>query len=57
MERKPLKLGDPLFYQVVFYTGEAIAYLQNLQYDGYTYYWFSNETATLSNEIQAFFLK
>ncbi|MEH7098149.1 hypothetical protein [Neobacillus vireti] len=47
--------GDPLFYQVVFYTGEAIACLQNLQYDGYTYYWFPNETAIISNDIQAFF--
>lgn len=46
--------GDPLFYRVVFYTDEAIAYLQNMQYDGYAYYWFPNETAILSNEIQAF---
>lgn len=52
-----IEKGDPLFYQVVFYKDEAIAHLQNLQYDGYTYYWFPNETATLSNEIEAFFPK
>ncbi|MEH7121131.1 hypothetical protein V7128_27540 [Neobacillus vireti] len=47
--------GDPVNYQVVFYTGEPIAYMQNVQFDGYTYYWFPNETSLLPNEIQNFF--
>ncbi|MDR4947372.1 hypothetical protein [Neobacillus cucumis] len=49
--------GDPLYYQIVFYTGEPIAYLQSLQFDGTTYYWFPDDTAVLSNEIQEFLPK
>lgn len=46
---------DPFYYQMVFYTGDPVAYMFNMQFDGKTYYWFPDETAILSNEIQAFF--
>jgi hypothetical protein len=31
--------GDPIFYEMVFYTEELLAYKYSMQFDGYTYFW------------------
>ena len=46
--------GDPTYYKMVLYTGEPIAYMFDLMYDGKTYYWYPSEPATLSNDMQTF---
>ncbi|NHM31205.1 hypothetical protein [Neobacillus terrae] len=47
--------SDPTSFQVIFYTGEPIAYNFNLQFDGKSYYWFPNDTAVLPKEIEKYF--
>ncbi len=46
--------GDPDYYQMVLYTGEPIAYMFDLNFDGHTYFWYPSEPSILSNEISAF---
>ncbi len=46
--------GDPIYYEVVLYTGEPIAYQYGVQFDGTTYYWHPWETAIISDEIRHF---
>jgi hypothetical protein len=46
--------GDPTYYEMVFYTGEPIAYKSDLQFDGSTYFWHLWDTAILSDEIKTF---
>lgn len=48
------KKGDPIFYEMVFYTEDPIAYKFNMQFDGNTYYWYPWDTSILSDEIQIF---
>lgn len=47
--------GDPNYYRMVLYTGDPVAYMYDLIYDGQTYYWYPSEAAILSNDIKAFF--
>lgn len=47
--------GDPDYYQFVLYTGDPLAYMFDLQFDGHTYFWFPADPSILSNDIQAFF--
>lgn len=49
-----MEKGDPENYQMIFYTGEPVAYKFDLQFDGHTYFWFPSEPSILSNEIHAF---
>ncbi|MEH7087010.1 hypothetical protein V7139_30535 [Neobacillus drentensis] len=46
--------GDPDMFQIILYTGEPVAYMYPLQYDGHNYFWFPSDTSILSNEIQAY---
>ncbi|MGN7385805.1 hypothetical protein [Sporosarcina sp. SAFN-015] len=46
--------GDPIFYEMIFYTDEPIAYKYYLQFDGETYYWSPWDTSIVSDEIQMF---
>ncbi|MDQ0252648.1 hypothetical protein J2S74_000020 [Evansella vedderi] len=46
--------GQGDYYEMVFYTGEAIAYKYSLQYDGITHFWHPWETEILSDEIADF---
>ncbi|MBS4174254.1 hypothetical protein [Bacillus sp. FJAT-49736] len=46
--------GDPISYDMVFYTDESIAYNFWLQYDGVHYFWAPWDTNILSNEIEEF---
>ncbi|MCD7036448.1 hypothetical protein LRR81_19555 [Metabacillus sp. GX 13764] len=48
------KKGDPLYYEMTFYTGEPVAYKYSLLYDGKTYFWYPDDTAVLSQEIKDF---
>ncbi|MFC4799277.1 hypothetical protein ACFPA1_07895 [Neobacillus sp. GCM10023253] len=49
--------GDPIVYDMVFYTDQPIAYKYDLQFDGITYYWHPWDTAILSNGIGDFLPK
>ena len=46
--------GDPDMFQIIFYTGEPVAYMFPLQFDGHVYFWFPSDTAILSDEIKGF---
>ncbi|KOS68897.1 hypothetical protein AEA09_10315 [Lysinibacillus contaminans] len=46
--------GDPLYYEIVLFTDESVAYKYNVQFDGTTYFWSPWDTAILSNEIKQF---
>ncbi|WP_369436008.1 hypothetical protein [Lysinibacillus fusiformis] len=46
--------GDPIYYEVVLYTGEPIAYQYGVQFDGTTYYWHPWETAIIAEDIKQF---
>lgn len=46
--------GDPVNYEMIFYTEEPIAYKYNMQFDGSTYFWFPWETSILSDKISLF---
>ncbi|MEK5389664.1 hypothetical protein NSQ59_04660 [Margalitia sp. FSL K6-0131] len=48
--------GDPIFYEMVFYTDEPIAYKFWLQYDRVHYFWAPWDTNVLSNEIGKFIM-
>ncbi|PGL69440.1 hypothetical protein [Bacillus sp. AFS055030] len=45
---------DSTHYEVVLYTGEAIAYKYAIEFDGANYYWHPWDTSILSNEIMKF---
>ncbi|MCP3761714.1 hypothetical protein NLX67_04865 [Domibacillus sp. A3M-37] len=49
--------GAPLYYEVVLYTNEPVAYKYGLQFDGTTYYWHPWDTAILSNKIEPYLVK
>jgi hypothetical protein len=49
--------GDPDYYQMVLYTGDPIAFMFDLSFDGHTYFWYPSEPSIISNEIKAFFPK
>ncbi|MBT2690576.1 hypothetical protein J7I93_20680 [Bacillus sp. ISL-47] len=49
--------GDPIFYNMIFYTGEPVAYKFNMQFDGTVYYWHPWETAILPDAIKDFILE
>ncbi|HWK23603.1 MAG TPA: hypothetical protein VNS08_11295 [Ureibacillus sp.] len=44
-------LKDPVIYEMVFYTGQAVAYNFNLYHDGMTYYWYPWDTVVLSDKV------
>ncbi|MFS0690173.1 hypothetical protein AB1K89_13150 [Sporosarcina sp. 179-K 8C2 HS] len=46
--------ADPIFYEMIFYTDEPIAYKYYMQFDGDTYFWNPWDTSILSDEIQMF---
>jgi hypothetical protein len=46
--------GDPLFYELVLYTDEPLAYKYSMQHDGHTYYWYPWDTFILSDAIKNF---
>ncbi|MFC5605066.1 hypothetical protein [Sporosarcina koreensis] len=46
--------ADPIFYEMIFYTDEPIAYKYYMQFDGETYFWSPWDTSIISNEIQMF---
>lgn len=50
-----MEKGDPNMFQIILYTGEQVAYMFPLQYDGHNYFWFPSDTSILPNEIQEFF--
>jgi hypothetical protein len=45
---------DPVFYKMIFYTEEPIAYKYNMQFDGDTYYWHPWDTSILSDDIKVY---
>lgn len=47
-------IADPIFYEMIFYTDEPIAYKYYMQFDGETYFWNPWDTSILSDEIQLF---
>ncbi|WHY64493.1 hypothetical protein [Neobacillus sp. SuZ13] len=49
-----MKNGDPDMFQIVLYTGDPVAYMFPLQFDGHNYFWFPSETSILSDEIQGY---
>ncbi|WP_186328778.1 hypothetical protein [Bacillus sp. X1(2014)] len=49
-----MEKGDPDMFQIILYTGDPVAYMFPLQYDGHNYFWFPSDTSILSDEIQAF---
>lgn len=46
--------GDPIFYEIIFYTEEPVAYKYNMQFDGDTYFWHPGDTSILSDDIKGF---
>jgi len=46
--------GDPIIYDMIFYTDEPIAYSYTLFYDGVTYYWHPWNTSILSEEMNGY---
>jgi hypothetical protein len=46
--------GDPIFYEMIFYTDEPIAYKYYLQFDGETYFWNPWDTSVISDDINEF---
>ncbi|WP_042455518.1 hypothetical protein [Neobacillus dielmonensis] len=46
--------GDPLYYEMVFYTDRPIAYKYDLQFDGSTFFWHPWDTSILGDEIKTF---
>ncbi|QCJ42664.1 hypothetical protein FAY30_12505 [Bacillus sp. S3] len=46
--------GDPVYNHMVFYTGDAIAYMYDINFDGHTYFWHPDVTAILSSEMKDF---
>jgi len=49
--------GDPIIFEMVFYTDEPIAYKYDMQYDGETYYWHPWDTSILSDEIKRYIIQ
>ncbi|MGM0903682.1 MAG: hypothetical protein ACQEXB_21600 [Bacillota bacterium] len=49
--------GDPTYYEMVFYTGEPIAYKYAMQYDGESYYWHPWDTSILPTEMKGYLTK
>ena len=47
--------GDPDYYHMVLYTGDPVAYMYDMHFDGETYFWYPSEPSILSNDIQEFF--
>lgn len=47
--------GDPDYYHMVLYTGDPVAYMYDLNFDGHTYFWHPSEPSILSDDIQTFF--
>ncbi|MFB7142696.1 hypothetical protein ACFCYN_24170 [Gottfriedia sp. NPDC056225] len=52
-----IKNGAPIYYDLVLYTDEPIAYKFDIQFDGANYYWNPWDTAILSKEIKEFIPK
>ncbi|WP_251550676.1 hypothetical protein [Neobacillus muris] len=46
--------GDPVYYEMVFYTDGPIAYKYDLQFDGQTFFWHPWDTSILPQEIKSF---
>ena len=46
--------ADPIFYEMIFYTEDPIAYKYNMQFDGETYFWHPWDTSILSDDIKLF---
>ncbi|MCC3355710.1 hypothetical protein [Bacillus sp. REN16] len=46
--------GDPIYYEMIFYTDEPIAYKYNMQFDGSVYFWHPWDTAILPDGIKMF---
>ncbi|MEH7356719.1 hypothetical protein V7150_24735 [Neobacillus drentensis] len=46
--------GDPDYYHMVLYTGDPVAYMYDLHFDGNTYFWYPSEPSILSKDIQTF---
>ncbi|MFD0620581.1 hypothetical protein ACFQZR_24250 [Paenibacillus sp. GCM10027629] len=49
--------GDSIYYQMVFYTDQVMAYKISLAYDSKHYYFSPGETHTISQEIEQFIPK
>lgn len=49
--------GDPIFFDIVLYTNEPVAYKYFIQFDGTSYFWAPNDIAVLPKEIGTFFMK
>jgi hypothetical protein len=49
--------GDPVYYEMVFFTDEPIAYKFGLQFDGSTYFWHPWDTSIISDEMAEFIPK
>lgn len=46
--------ADPIYYEMIFYTEDPIAYKYNMQFDGDTYYWYPWDTSVISDDIKIF---
>ncbi|WP_432363341.1 hypothetical protein [Sporosarcina sp. UB5] len=45
---------DPIYYEMIFYTEDPVAYKYYMEFDGVTYYWHPSDTSILSDEIEMF---
>ncbi|ANC77338.1 hypothetical protein ABE65_011195 [Fictibacillus phosphorivorans] len=50
-----MKDGDPLMYEMTFYTGEPIAYKLSVHYDKTNYYFHPDDTNLIDDKIAVFF--
>ena len=48
------KNGDPIYYEMVFYTEDPIAYKYSMHFDGSAYFWHPWDTSAISDEIKMF---
>ncbi|WP_108672339.1 hypothetical protein [Peribacillus acanthi] len=46
--------GDPILYEMIFYTEEPVAYKYILQFDGESYFWHPWDTEIISDKIETF---
>ncbi len=46
--------ANPIFYEMIFYTEDPIAYKYNMQFDGDTYFWHPWDTSILDEDIKTF---
>ncbi|MFS0634410.1 hypothetical protein AB1K84_00790 [Mesobacillus foraminis] len=46
--------GEPIYYEMLFYTGEPVAYKFDLQFDGDTYFWHPSDISVLPEDMKLY---